>query len=72
MIHPPLKDRAIEILVSPTPFHRDTAQNAHRADQTIRADANATSKNQLHRLPCTLTDNNPTVQLNSELAAKDS
>jgi hypothetical protein len=60
MIHPPLKDKAIEMLASPMLSHRDTEQHAHQANQTLSAVANATSKTQPHRLLCTLTDNNPT------------
>jgi hypothetical protein len=72
MIHPLLKDTAIEILVSPMHSHRDKVQRVRLANQSPNADANSTSKNQLHRLQCTLTDNNLTVQLNFEHAAKDS
>jgi hypothetical protein len=72
MIHPPLKDTAIEILVNPMHSHRDKVQRVRLANPSPNADANATSKNQLHRLQCTLTDNNLKVQLNFEHAAKDS
>jgi hypothetical protein len=72
MIHPPLKDMSIGILAGPMLSHRDTEQHAHRANQTLSAVANATSKTQPHRLLCTLTDNNPTEQLKFVLVAKDS
>jgi hypothetical protein len=72
MIHPPLKDTAIEILVSPMHFHRDKVQLALRAVPSINVDANATCKNQLHHLQCKILGNNLAEQLNFELAAKDS
>jgi hypothetical protein len=49
MIHPPLKDTAIEILVNPMHSHRDKVQRVRLANPSPNADANATSKNQLHR-----------------------
>jgi hypothetical protein len=60
MIHPSLKDMTIEILSIPTPSHHDTTQRVRRVDQSASADANAKDKSQMHRLPCTMSDNNPT------------
>jgi hypothetical protein len=59
MIHPSLKDMTIEILANPILFHHGTTQCVRRADQSASVDANAIDKSQMHRLPCTMSDSNP-------------